>query len=677
MTNYLGTAGIQSFSIAIANGNATGTASVNSPSGLGALIRQGETATDTANVNDSMCRLSRSGGTVTATRGATGSSQSTAVNGTLIDGDSTNLFQTYQEGTIAMTTAQTSNTATNGTAVTDGDTVDCYLGASVVTSSTSWSNNQCVITRSGTTVTATKQFAGTAVTAGFSTLEHQPGVLNSASQKVSDTTTPSNASSRTITITSIDTTKTILFFSGMYGNGSASSNTTFQRGALTSATQITVNTNGNSSVALRYCCVVAEYATGVLAVSVQRGTISLSSAASGTATPTSSDTTKGFLNYLGHSASPTGMSPSTQLMKGTQTDATTITATFNASSTGGYSWEIALYTTTGTVNGVATWSASASLAAVGKAITKGIATWSPAASFAPKGSAKTNSVATWSASAALAAVGASAKRGVATWSASASLAAVGKTLTKGVATFSPSASLTAVGKSIDKGVATFSPSASLAARGASLDKGVATWSASASLAATGRSLNKGVATFTAAASLLATGHSLNKSAVTLSAAANLSAIGRPIVSSAFSMSASASLQAAGSAKVSGRAIMTASASFAAVSSSAIATPAPTGGPGDDDYKWQKYLEWKRKKKRKGKKHDGSPEPVSVQELPVAHDPPQDTPEIISPRYVDLFLERQRKIDQEILIMQAQQALKVAEEEAITQEEEELFMMGLL
>lgn len=344
MTNYLASGLVQQVTITIANGATTGTATINAVGSGAFIVYQGENPTDTANVNDSMCRVEITNSTtITATRGATGSSQSVTVNAVIIDGDTTNLIKTVQYGTIAMTTAQTSNTATLGTAVTDGNTANLYLGASVVTSSTSWSNNQCVITRSGTTVTATKQFSGTAVTAGYCIVEFQSGALAQTTQVVDNSATPSNQASRTSTITSADTNNTILFYGGMYGNGSASSNTTRQTGEQTNATTLTFKTNGNSSVALRFVCTAVTFASGVLAQNVQRGRINLAAATSNTATITSASTTNGFINYVGNTASPTAMSPATQLGKITQTNATTVTATFNTSSTGDFSWESAVF----------------------------------------------------------------------------------------------------------------------------------------------------------------------------------------------------------------------------------------------------------------------------------------------------------------------------------------------
>lgn len=339
MTNYLTSVGSQQVSITIASGSTTGTATITAVGSGAFIIYQGSNPSDTANLNDTLGRIEITNSTtVTATRGATGSSQTLTVNAVIFDGDTTNLVKLVQSGTIAIGTGSTSGTATIS-AVTNNNTATAILGYSDVTSSTGLSNNQYVVSLSGTTVTATKQFSGTSETVGYCVIEFQGSALNSSVQNISSSSTPS-ASSRTVTITSVTANNTFLIFGGMYGNSASSETTTQQRGALTDATTVTINTQTSSFVALVYNCVVVELKSGILNQAVQRGTIALAAATSNTATITSSVVANGFCNWLFNTSSASTLSPKTAFYDITQTNATTLTMTANASATGTGSYEV-------------------------------------------------------------------------------------------------------------------------------------------------------------------------------------------------------------------------------------------------------------------------------------------------------------------------------------------------
>ncbi len=338
MTNYITSVGDQQVTITIASGSLTNTAPVTAVGSGAYIIQQGSNPSDTANLDDTLARVELTNSTtVTAKRGVTGSSQTIIVNAVVVDGDTTNLIKSVQSGTVSITSGATSGTASIN-AVTNNNTALHYLGVSDATTSTGLSNNQCVVSLSGTTVTATKQFSGTAETVGFIAIEFQGGALNSTVQNIADTHTPSNASSRTVTITGVTATNSFVIFGGMYGNSPSNEATTQQYGQLTNGTTFTIKTNAASSVALTYNCTVVELKAGILNQNVQRGTIALSAATSATATITSSVVANGFCNWLFNSSSSTTLNPEVAFYTVTQTNATTVTvaAAVSASGTGSY-----------------------------------------------------------------------------------------------------------------------------------------------------------------------------------------------------------------------------------------------------------------------------------------------------------------------------------------------------
>ncbi len=127
MTNYITSVGVQKFSITIASGQTTGTATINAV-GSGAFIMPGGcNPSVSSNGEEISAYLSLTNSTtITATR-TLGTAGTIAVKGCIVDGNTTNLIKSVQFGTITLTTGVTSNTASIS-AVTNANAVVQYLG---------------------------------------------------------------------------------------------------------------------------------------------------------------------------------------------------------------------------------------------------------------------------------------------------------------------------------------------------------------------------------------------------------------------------------------------------------------------------------------------------------------------------------------------------------------------
>lgn len=341
--SYLTAVGIQQVSITIPSGATSATATITAV-GSGAFIAfQGCYGSDSANLDDTMVRVELTNNTtVTAYRGVAGTSQTATANATVVDGDPTNLVKSVQTGTISLTISQTSNTASIS-AVTNSNAVAIYLGQTDTTPNTIYNRADTSVALSGSVVTAQKASSGNATTAGYCIPEFQPGVLNSAVQNVAYSATK-NAASDTVAVTAVNTANTWLAYGGQRTANTTSPAQTFMYGQLTSGTVVTIAWNTSGNLPRAFNCCVAEFASGVLAQAVQRGTLSLASAASANATITSSSPATTLCNFLGNSSNLTTANTSLGRYTLTQPGATSITLQAFGAATGTASYEAIQFT---------------------------------------------------------------------------------------------------------------------------------------------------------------------------------------------------------------------------------------------------------------------------------------------------------------------------------------------
>lgn len=142
-----------------------------------------------------------------------------------------------------------------------------------------------------------------------------------------------SATTGTATITAVDTSRSIVLYSGFYSPFSTTGgNTNLMRLDLTNSTTVTAtrNTSAVQQPVARGC--VIEFAPSVVK-SVQQGSTTMAAAAtSNTTTISSVDTANSVVFHLGHSTTLTTFSTTSIFGTVTLTDATTITVNRGASS---------------------------------------------------------------------------------------------------------------------------------------------------------------------------------------------------------------------------------------------------------------------------------------------------------------------------------------------------------
>jgi hypothetical protein len=339
-TNYITAVGTQQFSITIASGSLTGTATINAVGSGAFMLWQGQNPSDTsAQTDDTLCYLTISGTTITATRGVTGSSQTITVLGVIIDGDTTNLIKSVQSGTVTIASGATTGTASIS-AVTNNNTATGYLGTTINASQTNINKISPWLSLSGTTVTATINTASVAgtQTIGYAVIEFQGAVLNQNVQNIAYAATLGVGTSDTVTITSLNRSNSFLIYAG--ANRNVNEANSQQYGQLTAATTFTTTWNTAGSIARKFNCTAVELIGGVLNQAVQRGTIAFSAQTSNTATITSSVVANGFASWLNNSSTATFLNLDVADYNITQTNATTLTMTAGGSATGTGSYEV-------------------------------------------------------------------------------------------------------------------------------------------------------------------------------------------------------------------------------------------------------------------------------------------------------------------------------------------------
>lgn len=288
------------------------------------LIYEGRqpTSTGSANNNRSATRIALTNATtVTATRGNTNDAVTVAF--TVIEFASG--VNSIQSGTIAIAGAATSNTAT--ISAVGANAFMLWLGGSTAVTALQWTNcESSVELTNSTTVTARCQ-TNDAMTVGYMVVDLDTTIVSAKEQRA--VTNTSGNASFTDTITSVDTTKTLLFYNGAIVPATSSTVTSFAcTTVLTNATTVTVTRVGTNTGSQTINYTAVTFAGAALNSSVQRGTITLSAQTSNTATITSINTAKSFVNYGNFRV--TAANDNTDIPTLALTNATTVTAAVNS-----------------------------------------------------------------------------------------------------------------------------------------------------------------------------------------------------------------------------------------------------------------------------------------------------------------------------------------------------------
>lgn len=297
---------VQQVSITIPAGSTSATATISAvDTAKTAVLFQGVNSNNAgAAPAKSLARIELTDATtVTAYRNTSDASITATVQAVIFEGTSA-LIKSVQHGTITVNAAGTSNTATVNSVAT-GKAALVWLGQTTTETSDFAPENFCprITLTNSTTVTANRAGNGSAVTVGFCLIEFAPAAVASVEQR--SVTFNNTNSSNTDTVSNVAAARTILLGGGMTANdigGLLNYCATLARFELTDATTVTFTDATTYLMSVTYNYTVVQFATGVIR-SLQRGSISLASAAQADGTVSSVNTAKAVV--ISNSCVPT------------------------------------------------------------------------------------------------------------------------------------------------------------------------------------------------------------------------------------------------------------------------------------------------------------------------------------------------------------------------------------
>jgi hypothetical protein len=304
------------------NGTTSNTATINSVNTANAvLFWQGETSAATSTQTDALARVTLTNST-TVTANVDSSANSVTVKCTVVEFAPGSLVSAVQYGTITISSGNTSNTATISS-VTTSQAVVLFLG--ITTDGTTIPEGYSSVTlTNGTTVTANRNSNTNSSTIGYVVCEFSTKIVNSV-QHMSHTST-ATGTSFTDTISSVTTANSVVLYQGI-STAATTPSVMFYSLELTNSTTVTLTRSVSNSATRTIKYIVLELRPGILARTVQRGTISLTtSQALKTATITAISTLRGFANFCNVRQASTSVEPYRAFFHLTLTNSTTVTA---------------------------------------------------------------------------------------------------------------------------------------------------------------------------------------------------------------------------------------------------------------------------------------------------------------------------------------------------------------
>lgn len=312
------------YSIAIGSGATSNTQTITSVDTsktwvqfLGSKLSTGEGSNDKSHARVELSNAT----TVTATRN-TSSTSTLTVYFAVVEATSS-LVSSIQQGTITISAA-TSNTATI-TSVTTSRSVVLWLGHSTTSTSGNAHPSIAGVTLTNSTTVTANCGASLTMTVGYVVIEFQASVISSVQQLVDTYTTTNTTDSKTIT--SVTTSRTMLFFGGQKVGNTSAQATGYYSARLTSSTNIDYVKGTSDATTRTMYLTVVEFASGVLNGNVQRGTISVGSGSGTLTLSPSMSTTLTLVSWLGQDNTSAGQSEDATLVNLTQTNSTTVTGT--------------------------------------------------------------------------------------------------------------------------------------------------------------------------------------------------------------------------------------------------------------------------------------------------------------------------------------------------------------
>jgi hypothetical protein len=301
----------------------------NGRNGSGANTDYGRIATRIAITNTT---------TITATR-ENSTTDSATVDFTIVEFASG--VNSIQAGTISIATSGTSNTATLGTGVGSN--------AFVIWQGASYSNGTdgdaitnaglSLNTGTGVVTATTGQTRSAILNVGYMVADLGSTIVNSIAASPGTAHTAASATD-TDTISGISTTgNSLLIYGGESITSTGDVNVAEYASSLTNSTTVTLTRNSSAGTASRtHFFTAVQFAAAALNGSVQRGTVALSSQTSNTATITSVNTAKSFVNwgnFLSGAGNIAVLQPTLVLTNGT-----TVTAATNSTGSPTVGYEV-------------------------------------------------------------------------------------------------------------------------------------------------------------------------------------------------------------------------------------------------------------------------------------------------------------------------------------------------
>lgn len=335
MTAALAAQGVQYGTVTIASGSTTGTGAITAMGTGGFLLRDGEIA-DQAGTSfaQSSARLSLSGSTITGTR-QTGGTNTVTIPFVAIDGDTTNLINSVQFGTVSLNGSSATGTATIS-AVTTANTAIAHLGANGTATNFSLNLDWVVWSLLSTTsVQMAANTSGGTTTGGFCAIEFKAAALQSL-QFVSDTAAPAVAT-RNHAISAVTLANAFQVYAGQWSSSTPVSSA-LQYGQLNSTTNLLIGTTSGGSISINYSTFIVELVSGLVETGCQRGLITLTAAATNTASISAVNTAHAILTHNGNSTNGANWNATvTDLIL---TSGTVVTVNSGVSQTGNTSYEV-------------------------------------------------------------------------------------------------------------------------------------------------------------------------------------------------------------------------------------------------------------------------------------------------------------------------------------------------
>lgn len=333
---------VQYININIASGSTSNTATISAVGSFAFILFNGFEASETLNTARSYARIELTNSTTVTAFRNTGTSGTVTVKCCVVDATS-NLIVSVQSGTISIASGSTTGTATVTAPAAGKFALHC-LGWISTQTTLSLSNIEPLLTISGTTVTATRQFSGNTEVVGFVLIEFAVGALAQDVQSFAKSWT-SSATSSTQAITSVNANNTLILWAGSNGNSAGDESSIEQTAELTNSTTATLRVSNAGFIGCKYNFYVIEFASGVLNSAVKRGSTTLTGVTSNTSTIASVNTSKSAINFTRYIATSNSANINNVCGDVELTNGTTVTVSRNGNSgniTG--NWEVAEFT---------------------------------------------------------------------------------------------------------------------------------------------------------------------------------------------------------------------------------------------------------------------------------------------------------------------------------------------